>query len=295
MLGIHRLSKSPHFKSILLVSFFILSALIWISIKIYGHYYLSTDDAYINANMVQISPRITGRVEKLYVNNNQYVKQGQRLFTLDATPFEIAVQSAKAQVQMAEADVGKSLTVSKRTLSLVKQRYSSLQEGDNATASLKAAQGQLEFVKAGLRDALLNLTYTNVMSPTDGWIANLSLRTGDVIAANQPLFVIISNDVFWVDANFKETEMAHIKVGQIATIVSDLYPDHPFKGVVESISGGAGSVFSLLPPQNATGNWVKVTQRVPVRIRILNPDQRYQLRIGTTATITLHLQQFLNA
>ncbi len=89
----------------------------------------------------------------------------------------------------------------------------------------------------------------------------------------------------WVDANFKETELARIKPGQKARIVVDMYKQHEFKGEVQSLSGGAGQAFSLLPAQNATGNWVKVTQRVPVRVRILDPSPDYPLRIGTTATV----------
>jgi membrane fusion protein, multidrug efflux system len=100
-----------------------------------------------------------------------------------------------------------------------------------------------------------------------------------------PLFVLIGEQEFWVDANFTETELKRVRPGQEATVKLDMYPDRPFHGVVESVSGGAGTAFSLLPPQNATGNWVKVTQRVPVRIRITDPDPNRPLRIGTTATV----------
>jgi membrane fusion protein, multidrug efflux system len=112
-----------------------------------------------------------------------------------------------------------------------------------------------------------------------------------VITAYQPIFALISDESFWADTNFKETEMEKIRPGQAAKIEVDMYPGHVFNGVVESISGGAGAAFSLLPPQNATGNWVKVTQRVPVRIQILNPDPRYPLRIGTSALVTVKLHQ----
>jgi membrane fusion protein (multidrug efflux system) len=107
------------------------------------------------------------------------------------------------------------------------------------------------------------------------------------------LFALISNSEFWVDANFKETELEHIHPGQLANIYVDMYPGHTFSGVVESISGGTGSAFSLLPPQNATGNWVKVAQRVPVRIRVLNPEQDFPLRIGTSASVRISLRSYL--
>jgi membrane fusion protein (multidrug efflux system) len=100
-----------------------------------------------------------------------------------------------------------------------------------------------------------------------------------------PVFSIISDRDYWVDANFKETQLQRVRVGQSARVVTDMYRDHVFTGVVQSLSGGSGAVFSLLPPQNATGNWVKVTQRVPVRVRILDPDPAHPLRVGTTANV----------
>lgn len=105
------------------------------------------------------------------------------------------------------------------------------------------------------------------------------------------LFTIISDEEYWVDANFKETELDRVHPGQHAQIVVDMYRHHPFEGAVQSLSGGSGSAFSLLPAQNATGNWVKVTQRVPVRIRVLNPDPAFPLRIGTTASVHVRTGQ----
>jgi membrane fusion protein (multidrug efflux system) len=105
------------------------------------------------------------------------------------------------------------------------------------------------------------------------------------VAAQAPLFSIVSDEEYWIDANFKETQLSRVRAGERAKVVTDLYPDHPFTGEVESLSGGSGAAFSLLPPENATGNWVKVTQRVPVRVRILDPDPARPLRIGTTATV----------
>ena len=114
-------------------------------------------------------------------------------------------------------------------------------------------------------------------------VTNVNANVGDIVAANQPLFALISDEKFWADANFKETQLESVKPGQTVTVVTDLYPKHTFNGVVESISGGTGAAFSLLPPQNASGNWVKITQRIPVRVRVLNPDHKFPLRIGISA------------
>lgn len=286
-----KITNVKHIKMIIIAVFFGLSAMGWFAMWMYGRFYVSTDNAYINANVVQIAPRVTGKVVVLNVNNNQYVKQGQPLFVLDKEPFQIAVDAARAQVEMSEAQLDKASITSKRTNALVKKKYMSPQEGDNTMAQLKTATAQLEHAKAALRQAELNLTYTEVLAPTSGWVTNVTLRVGDIVIGNQALFALISNEEFWADANFKETEMSMIKTGQKAKIVTDLYPKHPFEGVVESISGGAGGVFSLLPPQNATGNWVKVTQRIPARIRILNPDPQKQLRIGISATVTVNIRE----
>lgn len=286
---LQQIVKSKHFKKIIIMAFFAISGGAWLGVWIYGHYYASTDDAYINANVVQIAPRITGKIINLHIVNNQYVKKGQALFDIDPEPFQVAVASAEAQIAMSQAQLAKASISAKRTMQLLKNKYASPQDGDNAVASLKTAEASLATAQAALTQALLNLQYTKITAPVSGWVTNVTLRAGNIVAANQPLFALISDEEFWADSNFKETEMEGIKPGQLATIVTDLYPKHQFKGIVDSIGGAAGAAFSLLPPQNATGNWVKVTQRVPIRVRILDPDPQFPLRVGISATVTVKL------
>lgn len=286
-----RIRNSKGFKQLMIGLFFAASGLAWVGLLIYGHYYVSTDNAYINANVVQIASRVAGKVTRLYIENNQHVQKDQPLFDIDPEPFQAAVESAKAQVAIAEAKLTKASATAKRTGTLVKEKYLSSQEGDNVTAMFQTSIAELKYAKANLTQAELNLRYTKLRAPVSGWVTNLTLRAGDIATPNQPLFALISDEEFWVDANFKETEMGTIKQGQKATIITDLYPNHRFHGVVVSISSGSGAAFSLLPPQNATGNWVKVTQRIPVRIRILNPDPKHQLRIGISATVTVKINE----
>jgi len=300
---------------------------------VYGHFHVSTDDAYINADVVQIAPQINGRVVKVAVSNNQPVKKGQLLFEIDPIPYLTAVERAKAQLALARQGVAEKTaavaaaaaqvafrtaewqvakSTAERTLKLVKRNVLSEQTGDDikanlqrATAALDAANAALEqtkinlgkdnddneqiiLAKDNLKDAELNLSYTRVFAPADGMIANLSLRAGAVVTLQQPLFALISTTSYWVDTNLKETDLKNVRVGQKATIELDMYPDHPFKGVVESISGGSGNAFSLFPAQNATGNWVKITQRIPVRVRITEQNPKYPLRIGTSATVKIN-------
>ena len=149
------------------------------------------------------------------------------------------------------------------------------------TVQLRAAAAQLD-------KATHDRVKTHVTAPTSGWVSSVKLRPGTVIQAGTPVFAIIEDGKWWVDANFKETDLARIKPGQEATIDLDMYPGIKLTGVVESISAGSGAVFSVLPPENATGNWVKVTQRFPVRIKITSaPDPDKPLRMGATATVRI--------
>lgn len=260
----------------------------------YSQRYVSTENAYLNGNVVQIAPRITGQVAHLYVENNQFVEKGKVLFELDRVPFEVAVKKAESQFAIDQAALQNAQSTSARTIPLVKKHYVSSQAGDDIVAKLKSAEAALKLSEANLIEAKLQLTYTQVIAPTSGWITNLVLREGNLISENQPICALINNADFWVDANFKETELGAIKANQKAYIKIDMYPNKQFLGIVKSISGGSGTAFSLMPPQNATGNWVKVTQRVPVRVQLLDVDQRYPYRIGTSAKVTIDLQSANN-
>ena len=292
--------------------------------------YVSTDDAYVGANQVQIAAQVTGPVVQVFVRDQQIVKQGDPLFQIDAKPYQIALDQARANLELARQNVSQegagvasaqavltqrraeeanARSTWQRNLALVKSGFISPQAAEQshtayttAQAATRAAEADVAKAKSALgrtgeenaavqaataavKQAQLNLDRTKVVAPATGMIANFTLQPGNTVQPGQPLFVIIANDEWWVDANFKETQLAGIRPGEHATIESDMYPNRVFHGVVQSVAGGSGSAFSLLPPQNATGNWVKVTQRVPVRVRIEDPDPRHPLRIGTSATV----------
>lgn len=281
--------NKSHLKRLSLIVAIIAISLSSISYWWQKKHYVNTDDAYINANIVQIAPRVTGQVTQLHIQNNQYVTRDQPLFDIDSTPFEIATTEALAQLEKSQSQLNIATLTSNRTLKLVKKNVASEQEGDNVEANLRSAMAAIQLGEASLRKAKLNLSYTKIAAPISGWVTNVTVRSGNIVEANQPLFALISDQVFWVDANFKETDISKIHPQQTVDVVVDMYPKHHFKGIVESISGGAGTAFSLLPPQNATGNWVKVTQRVPVRVRIINPDREHLLRIGTSAKVKVRI------
>lgn len=302
----------------------------------YWHYnalHPSTDDAYVQANVVHVAAEVTGPVSAIYVQDHQHVAAGQPLFDIDPTPFiiqvararaelkntiqqvdaaEQAVNAAKAMVSERQAQLDNAKTTAKRYNILIKQKLTAQAEVDKANealnvtqAELTAAQKQLaeaqakrgdpgdnnaaiEAARASLARAELNLKHTHVVAKTTGYLVNFALRVGSMITAEQPQFAIVDNQTWWVQANFKETDLGRIKPNEAATIKLDMYPDHVFHGKVQSISSGSGASFSVLPPENATGNWVKVTQRFPVKVLILDPNPNYPLRMGASSTVTIN-------
>jgi membrane fusion protein, multidrug efflux system len=255
----------------------------------YFRNYVSTDNAYINAYVLPIVPQVSGPIITVYIKNYQFVKKGEPLFDIDPAPFEIAVKQADAQlaVNLYQLSMG-TLTANRQSI-LVKKNVTSREDYDTSQTNLHVAQARVNLAKANLAKANLNLQYTHLLSPVDGYVANFNTVVGTMAQQMTSLFSIIDSTNWWVDANFKETELEHIAIGQPATITVDIYPKHTFHGIVENISRGSGASFSLFPAENATGNWVKVTQRFSVKIRILDVDSRFPLRIGASSTVSINV------
>ena len=292
--------------------------------------YITTDNAYVNANRTEIAAQVSGPITAIHVRDQQHVRPGELLFEIDPQPYQIALDAAEAQLEIAyqstsqesaavamaraqvaqrDAELRNAQSNERRMKDLIARKLISAQsaeamttQAETAAAAVRAAeanlaQAQSALGRAGeknatvraaaakLAQAKLDLSHTKVMAPTSGLIANFDLRPGSTVQREVPLFTIIGDGEYWVDANFKETELERVQPGQQARVVVDMYRDHEFKGEVESLSAGSGQAFSLLPAQNASGNWVKVTQRVPVRVRIVDPDPNYPLRVGTTASV----------
>lgn len=299
----------------------------------YQAQYPSTDDAYVNAHVVNISSQINGKVAQTFVHDHQLVHQGDLLFSLDdrlekaqlsqakakrdqayesLESSQVALQEASALVMQRKAELEQASRHSKRILSLTQKKLYSQDAGDDAIRQKQVAEaafqaaiknkekiqknlGQLGDQNSRIREALanlkqakLNLSYTKVYAPASGYIANYQLRPGDTITAFQPIFALIDNQLWWVDANFKETQIQRIHPGQKARINLDMYPKHTFTGMVMSVSPGSGSSFSLLPSENASGNWIKVTQRFAVKIRILTDEHAPTLRLGASGRVRIN-------
>ncbi len=205
--------------------------------------YVSTDNAYVNANIIQIAARVSGQVLRLNVKDNQVVRQGDLLFELDPATYNVIVQRDMADLARVAAKLEIAKITAERTLALVAKKVASKEAGDIASSNLRSAIAEKMLAEATLAAARLDLQYTKVYAPANGQITHLSMRPGDVVTANQPLFALVSEAEFWVDANFRETEIKDIHVGKQADIEVDMYPGKHFHGVVESISGGSGRLF----------------------------------------------------
>ncbi len=255
----------------------------------------STEDAYVQANTINVAAQVTGPVLTTNVVDHQVVKQNQLLFMIDPASFEIAVMKAKADVAAKKAALIFAEQNAKRFLHLVQIGQETQSTGDQYQSQWDSAKAALSASQAQLAQAQLDLAHTHIYAARAGVVTQFELRPGNNVVANTTLFMIVEQDQFWVDANFKETQVERIKPNQPASVVLDMFPGHTFHGIVDAVSSASGSVFSLLPPENASGNWVKVTQRFPVKIIIKDPNPIYPLRAGATATVTVDTTREANA
>jgi len=253
----------------------------------YLDHHPSTDDAYVQAGTINIAAQVTGPVANIFVKDHEVVQKDQLLFTIDPLSFQIAVDKAQANVVAQQAALILAQQNAVRILRLVQLEQASKAAGDQAQSQLDSGRAGLASAQAELARAKLDLEHTHITAPSAGIVTEFLLRPGNNVVADTTLFMIVIQNDFWIDANFKETQVAHIQPGQRVKIVLDMFPHHTFHGVVDAVSSASGSVFSLMPPENASGNWVKVTQRFPVKILIQDQDRALPLRAGSTATVTI--------
>ncbi|WP_137133438.1 HlyD family secretion protein [Rhizobium sp. FKY42] len=289
-----------------------------------GRFLISTDDAYVEADIAVISPKVSGYVQKVNVIENQAVKAGEPLVTLDQGDYLLAVGKAQANVESAllavsridaqitggeasllqaqaqlgalQATVRGAEITQKRAAELASKNVGTTAELDNAQIALEQAQANFKAGQAAVTSAQANiellkaqrneatntvklqqlavdqakrdLDFTVLKAPYDGTVGNLAVQTGDFVTAGKRLASLVPMSDLYISANFKETQIGHIVPGSKVRVHVDAFDDQPIEGTVVSLSPASGSVFSLLPPENATGNFTKVVQRVPVRISV---------------------------
>jgi membrane fusion protein (multidrug efflux system) len=257
---------------IVLVMIVLLAVLYWL---VFQRHTESTDDAYVNGSQVQIVSQIDGAVASVRISETQGVKEGQTLFLIDPTEVKIASEKADIDVLNAAADYQKRIAL----------------QGDASVSKEELEHAQLALRKAteNARQAYINLLRTNVQSPTQATVAKRYAQVGQRVAPGTNLALLVADDDIWVDANFKEDQLKNMRIGQVVHLESDLYGSKmKYQGKVVGFSPGTGSTLALLPAQNATGNWVKIVQRLPVRIT-LNPNElkNYPLNLGLSMNVTV--------
>lgn len=282
------------------------------TIAFYLHH-VTTDDAQIEGHIAPVLPRVAGYVAEVLVRDNQRVDGNDVLVRIDPRDLESRVNIARAALRNAEAAVAvahanleavkskreKTSNDFERNAPLFRQRVISPQEYDSTKAAadaaeaeyqagtrqVTAAEAQVAQRQADLDYAQLQLSYAIIAAPAAGFVSKKSVEVGQFVEAGQPLMAIVQEGEFWVVANFKETQLRKMRVGQPVTVEVDAYPGRIFHGRVESIASATGAKFALLPPDNATGNFVKVVQRVPVKIVFTDkPDPDHPLRVGMNVT-----------
>ncbi len=302
-----------------------------------GGRYVSTDNAYIGAQKVLVTPDISGKVAHIAVREGQHVNPGDELFTLDDQPFRLALAQAKAKLDAASTDFNnlKTNLASLGTLSdlakknvelkqrdvdrktkLVQTLAGSAADVDTATAALVTAQLQAQFTaqqranslnqllgnpdlpldefppyqqaKAALDQTQRDLDHTVLRAAISGTATQVdAIQLGRFVMAGAPVFSIVDDGAPWVEANPKETDITYLRIGQKATVEVDSFPNRSFTGTVAAVSPGTGAQFSILPPQNASGNWVKIVQRVPVRIVFDQSQDLRLLRAGLSVSVEI--------
>ena len=251
-----------------------------------------TRDGQVHAQVIQIAPRISGPIVNLPIIDNQLVKAGELLFEIDPRTFQAAVDQAKADLQQAqvEADDAKEEADRARNIRKRDRGAMSQQQLERKVNDQRAAEAAVLGADAQLQHAQLNLEFTQVKAPVDGYVTNLNLRLGSQAVANQPALALIDINSYWIHGYFREDRIEDVNAGDRAIVTLMSYPDRPLEGQVDSLGWGIaqddGSTgYNLLPNINATFEWIRLAQRVPVRVHLIDPPEDIPLRVGTTASV----------
>jgi multidrug resistance efflux pump len=251
-----------------------------------------TRDGHVRAQIIKITPRVGGPIVDLPVQDNQAVRKGDLLFRIDQRTYELAIEQAEAKLKQALASevVKKDQARRARDLSRKDKGAISEQALVRKENDLLVARADVDVAEANLHAAKLDLEFTEVRAPVDGYVTNLLLRYGSQTVANQPALALIDTNSFWVHGYFKETQIENIRPDNKVVIKLMTYPDAPLQGVVENMGWGIAQqdgapAADLLPTINPSFDWIRLAQRIPVRIRLTHIPDEVDLRVGTTASV----------
>ncbi|AZD80509.1 efflux RND transporter periplasmic adaptor subunit [Pseudomonas chlororaphis] len=334
-------SANPRKRKVMLLGLVALIVLCGLGVfawyELYGRWNEGTDDAYVNGNVVEITPLVTGTVVSIGADDGDLVHEGQVLINFDPNDAEVGLQSAeanlartvrqvrglysnvdgmRAQVAAQKAEVQKAQDNFNRRRTLASSGAISQEELSHARDDLTSAQNALanaqqqlnttnalvddtvvsnhpdvQSAAAQLRQAYLTNARSTLIAPVTGYVAKRTVQLGQRVQPGTALMAVIPLDQLWIDANFKETQLRDMRIGQPVDIEADIYGSEvKYSGTIDSLGAGTGSAFALLPAQNATGNWIKIVQRVPVRIHV-NAEElaKHPLRVGLSTVVNVDL------
>ncbi len=251
-----------------------------------------TRDGQVRAQVVLITPRISGPIVNLPIKDNQLVRTGDLLFEIDPRTFQAAVEEAQADLQQAQVKVDETKDEADRAVAVRKRDPGAMSEQRviGKQNAQRRAEAEVLSADASLKNSQLNLEFTQVRAPVDGYVTNLNLRLGSQAVANQPALALVDINSFWVHGFFKENYVANMRAGDRAIVTLMTYPDKPLEGRVDSLGWGIAQTdgstgYNLLPNISPTFEWIRLAQRVPVRVHLLDVPQEIKLRVGTTASV----------
>lgn len=253
-----------------------------------------TRDGVVRAQILQIAPRVGGPIVELHIQDNQYVKEGDLLFKIDPRTYIASLESAKASLVQAEFNAAEALVEANRARSIYNRDKGAIAELTviQKESVSEVASAAADLARAQLETAQLNLDFTNVKAPVDGYITNMKLQIGGQMVPNNPVLALVDIGSFWVHGYFKETQIKRVSDGDTAVIKLMSYGRQPLEGVVDSIGWGIAQStgnpgVDLLPSVNPSFDWIRLAQRIPVRITLTDVPEDIVLRAGTTASVTV--------
>ncbi|CDT35227.1 MULTISPECIES: HlyD family secretion protein [Vibrio] len=253
-----------------------------------------TRDGQVSAYIVSITPRVTGQVTKVHIEDNSQVAKGDLLFEIDPSIYQAAYNKALATQKQARALLAKAKNEEQRALNLEKRTPGAMPvlTLNNLNNAVETNAANVALAKANVEEAHLNLEYTKVYAPTNGYITNLNLREGSQVVANTPVVALIDEDSFWIEGYFKETDLVNVGPNDKALVTLMMHNNIQLEGHIKSIGFGIatqdGSTGNdLLPNVNPNFQWIRLAQRIPVKVELDNVPEDLQLRVGMTASLKI--------
>lgn len=253
-----------------------------------------TRDGQVRGHVIQIAPRVSGMVTNIAVVDNQFVTSGDRLFDIDNEPFVIAIAQAQANLDRAKISSASAKIEYDRLREIFAKDAGAVSQKDlnRREANYLGSISQIDIAQEQLRSAELNLTYTRVLAPVDGYVSNINFQIGTQAVTNSPILALVDSNSFWVFGYFRESQIGEFSIGDKARVTLMAYPERPLQGHVESLGWGIapsdGTVgYNLLPSIKPVFQWIRLAQRIPVRIKLDEVPEGVELRFGLTASVMI--------